>query len=244
MKTETSIILDETFKAFLKTFKNENAFIMEQLRENDNKETTFYNEIILKCRDFRRNFNIGKQNTKYFNPDNFAFIIALSLEIDKYNEWEDIFLNKSFSIDGVYTQKIDENDNSTDWGCSGFLTKGDEKQRCICSHASKTIVYLKSNETGIILPVGTNCIEKHKIISKENLKALEKGIKETQKKKNECICEYCSKSFIPKFEGVKNCLCCYIQHKKPCIKCGIDFLPQYKTRKYAKKCYKCFIASS
>lgn len=247
MKSQTSLILgDELFaknQQFLKSVEND---------EPDNLPKNI--------KEFRRCENIGSQSQKYFNPDNFAFIVGVAVGIDRFEKWEDIDLKKEFTIYGTYTQQAYETDTATDWGCNGFLSKGKNIRRCACSHASKTIIYMKALYSGLIVPIGTACIEKHQIINPNDLKHLKKAIKETQKPKKEepenppiieaknepkkPKCEYCGKSFIPKYEGGKNCLNCYLEHKKQCIKCGKNFLPSFKTREYAKKCYNCYIKCS
>jgi hypothetical protein len=53
-------------------------------------------------------------------------------------------------------------------------------------------------------------------------------------------CEYCGTKFQSKDEWKKTCLVCYREHSRSCSGCSLMFLPAYKNRKFATKCFKCY----
>ena len=112
---------------------------------------------------------------KLSKQDYFAYIILLTYPenmIRNYNKFEELNLftnkdNSDFEIIDSFDVEVDD--------ITGDLL---EYLDCVCSYKKLSSIYIVVNKyTKIKLQIGSECIKKHKIISKKELQIHEKKIK-------------------------------------------------------------------
>lgn len=125
---------------------------------------------------------IGKEQ-KPSMSDKLAYIVLLSNSKRKILESESIEDFKlfredrepDFKINQVIEAEYNENDE-----------EHEDHNDCICSYQNLKIVYYVENiHTGIVLHVGSECIKKYKLVSKEEFESKKKNFKEIMSKKKE-----------------------------------------------------------
>ena len=125
---------------------------------------------------------IGKQQ-KPTKSDKLAYIVLLSNSKRKILDSESIEDFKLFREDREADFKINQvieaeyNENDEDH---------EDHNDCICSYQNlKTVYYVENVHTGIVLHVGSECIKKYKLVSKEEFESKKKNFKEIMSKKKE-----------------------------------------------------------
>jgi len=125
---------------------------------------------------------IGKEQ-KPSMADKLAYIVLLSNSKRKILESESIEDFKlfredrqpDFKINQVIEAEYNENDDDHE-----------DHNDCICSYQNLKIVYFVENiDTGIVLHVGSECIKKYKLVSKEEFESKKKIFNEITSKKKE-----------------------------------------------------------
>lgn len=115
--------------------------------------------------------------------DKLAYIVLLSNSKRKILDSESIEDFKLFREDREADFKINQvieaeyNENDEDH---------EDHNDCICSYQNlKTVYYVENVHTGIVLHVGSECIKKYKLVSKEEFESKKKNFKEIMSKKKE-----------------------------------------------------------
>ena len=122
---------------------------------------------------------IGKK-IKPSMSDKLAYLILLSYSKRK------ILLSETIEDFKLFGEKRECDFNIIKWDDDHHH---EENNDCICSYQNlKTVWYVENIHTGIVLRVGSECIQKYKLVSKEEFEHNKKILKKiTSKKKRETI---------------------------------------------------------
>jgi len=248
---------------------------LKEMREVSICDSSYNFENMKKLTDtipkYRKEHGIGQFGAKSRHPDNFAFILAVVLN-KQYEKWEDVDIKRELKLRTVFTMPVMYKDNiyentvyDDDIPCHIY----EGMNTCICGHPSNTIFLYETKKTGIVIPIGTSCVEKYGITDEKKVKKIKhiiKKAKDTLKMTRPCLkcdadfvaenteeveckkcrvskfpkCEYCFEEFRPKAEWMKTCIYCYKEHSRNCKCCDNVFLPPYKNKHFATMCGKCY----
>jgi len=227
---KTTIVFDDKFKTIIKE--------IQKIKEIDTNDIYELLEFQSNMREYIKETYPNLIKNKF--PDFFGVFIALTLDIDNYDKWEDV--SEKFELKEIFDTSLNIPDN-LDF-------------KCACGHSiHKDNMYIVFNEkSNIKILLGSTCIDKNKIVYDFKRIKQERKLKLKKIEKDKCA------AWNDYNESIKNerekinllnkpneCKMCLIEIKKPyiyCYGCRIDIFDKCdcgtSKRKNFNKCYNCF----
>ena len=161
------------------------------------------------------------------HPLDFALSILLSMSNEQIDSLHETFIN--FERDDFFQ-------------CIGCDYSEDALETCCCNKDKiKNISILQNRITGKTLSVGCDCIKKHKLLSKSEIKELQKKIDKKKEEKLNKFCHICNKYSCKIIDKEKNIVepCCYEHYEHKCKYCDNNYEANIKNPS-VKECSFCY----
>ena len=179
-------------------------------------------KLLLKSLVEEYKINLGKDNCL-----DFALSILLSMSNEQIDSLHETFIN--FERDDFFQ-------------CIGCDYSEDALETCCCNKDKiKNISILQNRITGKTLSVGCDCIKKHNLLSKSEIKELQKKIDKKKEEKLNKFCNICNKYSCKIIDKEKNIVepCCYEHYEHKCKYCDQNYETNIKNPS-VKECSFCY----